>query len=59
MCLYVARPAQRSKVAGVKSQLMHIYWAACSALNWAYMVDFFSYGCAPLLLAVLANGVRG
>ena len=57
MRLYVARPAKRSKVAGVKSPRLHIKGAACAPLDRAYMVDFCSYGCEPLLLAVLANGV--
>ena len=59
MCLYVARPAKRSKVAGIKRQLLHIHGAACSALHGAYMVDFCSHRCTPLLLTILANGVRG
>lgn len=57
MCLYVAGLTQRSKVAGVKSPRLHIKRTTCTLLNRAYMVDFCSYGCAPLLLAVLANGV--
>ena len=57
MCLYVARPAKRSKVTGVKSKLLHIRVAACSALNWAYMVHLGGYRCPTRLLAVLANWV--
>jgi|GEM_PF-1307233 len=57
MCLHVAGRAKRSKVTGVKSKLLHIRGAACSALNWAYMVHLGGYRCPTRLLAILANGV--
>ena len=59
MRLYVTGLTQRSKVAGIKRQLLHIKRAACTRLDRAYMVNFCCYSCAPILLAVLANGVRG
>lgn len=57
MCLYVAGLTQRSKVAGIKRQLLHIHGAACNALNRSYMVHLGGYRCPTLLLAVLADGV--
>ena len=57
MRLYVAGLTQRSKVAGIKRQLLHIHGAACNALHGAYMVDFCRHRCTPLLLTILANGV--
>lgn len=59
MCLYVARPAKRSKVAGVKSPRTHIKLTTCTLLNRVYMVYVCGYGRQPLSLTILANGVRG
>ena len=57
MCFYVARPAKRPKVAGVKGPRLHIKRPPCTLLNRAYMVYVSSYRCPTLLLAILANGV--
>ena len=57
MCLYVARPAQRPKVAGIKSQHPHIIGTPRALLYWAYMMHLGGYRCPTLCLAVLANGV--
>ena len=59
MCLYVARPAKRSKVAGVKSPRPHIKRTTCTLLNRVYMVYVCGYGRQPLSLTILTNGVRG
>jgi len=57
MRFYVTGLTQRSEVAGIKRQLLHIKGAACTLLDRAYMVYLGCYRCPTLLLAILANGV--
>lgn len=59
MCFYVAGLTQRPKVAGVKRQSLHIKRTPRALLYWAYVVHLGGRRCPTLLLAVLANGVRG
>ena len=57
MRFYVAGLTQRSKVAVVKRQSLHIKGTPRALLYWAYMVHLGGYRCPTRLLAILANGV--
>ena len=59
MCLYVAGPAQRPKVAGIKSQGLHIHWPTSGGLNRSNVMDFRCDGRTIIQQAILTEGMQG